>query len=271
MDRRLSIGLVVLLLSFASLPAMAQDYLACWRDRRFDAVLNDFMPVTRCRLAGGEIVDYASDDQVPTRLYPAVGTVGGVACWYYTSRFTGMWVVVVYPNGDADIAMGADPGVAVIVGLYGRCTSEPDTDDPVSEVWEYVTEYIHPPPTPDVSPAPGDGVTGLRTNLEMDVPTVHRATLASGTSALEVEIAVGTVIVHWGDGTIHSYPASAFIGTSPASHVYERRSHDGTLSVSFSWNVRWRAVGNVWQTLAVPDTTTSLGYPINEIVSVLGA
>lgn len=231
------------------------------------------MSITRCRLAGGEVVDYASDSTVPVTLYPAVGSTAVGPCWYYTSTPTGLWVVVIYPNGDVDLVAGADPGEASVVGVYARCTSEPTpTPDPVTTVWEYVTDYIHDPPTPEVSPRPGDGVTGMETFVAVTVPDRHTARLANGITSLEVVIEVTSVVVIWGDGTVNSYPARADslsgYPSGDAWHVYQRKQQ-GTLGVSYVWAARWRPVGEDWSTLAVPDTTTVVDYPISEIVSVL--
>lgn len=274
MGNRLRVLIAAVLVVIPAVDAQANEYVACWRDTRFDPVLSDYLPVTRCRLAGGEIVDYASDDEVPTRLYPAVGSVAGVPCWYYTSTFSGLWVVFIYPNGDADIALGADPSEWVIVGLYARCTAEPDETDPTARIWEYVTEYIHPPPTPDLSPSPGNGVTGLETFLSVPLPDRHTATLTSGGTSLTVEIWVGAVVVHWGDGTITTHPADGpsipGYPNGPARHTYETINPDGRLSVAYRWGVRWRASGGPWQPLTVPPTTTTVGYPVTEIVAILG-
>jgi hypothetical protein len=39
--------------------------------------------------------------------------------------------------------------------------------------------------------------------------------------------------------------------------------------VSYDWTARWRIVGEPWELLDVPNTTTSVAYPVNEIVSVI--
>ncbi len=233
------------------------------------------MPITRCRLAGGEIIEFASDTEVPDRLYPAMGSVGGVACWYYTSRANTLWVIVyVYPNGDADIAVRSADSTPVAVGLYSRCTAEPEEIDPIGTVWEYVLSYTHPPPVPDLSPAPGFGITGLETYLGVPIPEPHAAALSAGGLALQLEIEVSRVVVHWGDGTITSHPADGpplVAGPDgPAVHVYERKVDDAQLVVGYAWHVRWRPVGAAWSVLAVPDTLTTVLYPVSEIVSVIG-
>lgn len=102
------------------------------------------------------------------------------------------------------------------------------------------------------------------------------ATLSSGTSTLEVEIAVDAVMVDWGDGTTDTFPPSGEIlagyPNGGASHLYEVKDSDGVdLIVSFDWTARWRLVGGAWTSLPVPDTSTSVLYPVAEIVSRLGS
>ena len=55
-----------------------------------------------------------------------------------------------------------------------------------------------------------------------------------------------------------------------ASHVYEQKSQDGlVIEVAYDWTARWRTVGGVWASIPVPNTTTAVDYPVQEIVSVL--
>jgi hypothetical protein len=273
-----ALGIVLLVLS--ALPAVAEEFSACWVTSEFDPVFGEDRQVTRCRLAGGEIVDYASDTAVPSQLYPGVGTDLTGECWYLTSTVT-QWVYVNrFIDGDAILGWDPDPstpgGIALGTGRIPRCTSEPDVAvDPAVEVWEYVTSYIHPPPTPDLSPSPGDGVTGLETFIGLPIPDDHSTQLASATgSTLDVFIEVSGIIVDWGDGEIDSMPADsdAFAGfpTGAVIHVYEVKDETGyALAVSYDWTARWRVSGGVWEFLAVPNTSTSVDYPVAEIVSVI--
>ena len=55
-----------------------------------------------------------------------------------------------------------------------------------------------------------------------------------------------------------------------ARHVYEVKDLTGyDLSISYAWTARWRVVGEDWDSVDVPDTTTSVVYPVAEIVSVI--
>lgn len=272
--RRIALASAILTFAFG-LPATGEEYIACWREAQYDPIALRFHPITRCRLAGGEIVEFTSDNEVPTQLYPAMGSVDGTACWYYTSRPNTLWVIIyVYPSGEADIAVQSADSTPVAVGLYMRCSSEPEEIDPIAEIWEYVLSYTHPPPVPDLDPAPGFGVTGLETFMGVAIPEPHEAVLSAGGLALQLEIEVSQVIVHWGDGTITSHPADgpALVAgpDGPAFHLYEQKLPDAQLVVAYSWDVRWRTVGAGWRGLTVPDTLTTVAYPVSEIVAVLG-
>ncbi len=265
-------------MALVAAPAIAEEFSACWTVIVTDPWTGQVQPITRCRIAGGEVVDYASDRDVPSVLYPNVGTDLTGACWYYTSATTGYLILALYANGDADMAYNpdpSDPGSVIILGdTLPRCTSEPEPAlDPVALVWEYVTQYVHAPPLPDLNPRPGDGVTGLDTHIGVAVPSDHATQLSSGSTTLDVEIVVSTVIVDWGDGTIDTFPAGEVPLTGypdgVAIHVYEAKSDTVTLGVSYGWTARWRIVGGSWVPLPVPNTTTAVVYPVAEIVSVL--
>jgi hypothetical protein len=230
---------------------------------------------TRCRLAGGNVVDYASDDSVPSRLYPNIGFDLTGECWYLTSTETDYQIVPISSDGGAQLVLIVDgsPGPS---GFYRRCTSEPSgAVDPSVEAWQYVTAFVHPPPSPEVNPSPGDGVTGLETFVAVPVPPIHQTQLASVSGVtLDVEIEVSGVLVDWGDSRVDTYPAVqevlAGYPDGGARHIYELKDESGyDLGISYAWTARWRAAGGDWEYLEVPNTTTSIEYPVAEIVSVL--
>ena len=262
-----------------SLPAQAEEFSSCWVVTVFNPTSLRQDQVTRCRISGGSIVDYASDAAVPSVLYPLTGTDVTGQCWYYTSAVTRYVILNQYANGNADIGYDTDPanpgGIVAIGPTVPRCTSEPTPiTDPRADVWQYVTQYIHDPPTPELSPRPGDGVTGLDTFVGLLIPNDHTARISSGATTLDVFIEVSAVVIDWGDDTADTYPATATaLAGYPdgfASHVYEAKDEDGaTITVSYDWTARWRVDGGSWEFLAVPNTTTTVVYPISEIVSVL--
>lgn len=273
--RKLALIVIGLLIA---LPAFGTEFLSCWVVAEFNPVTLRYDNITRCRIAGGETVDYASDNAVPGRLYPTTGTDLSGQCWYYTSAVTPYVILAQYANGDADIGFDTDPanpgGIVAIGPTLPRCTSEPTpADDPLADVWDYVTQYIHAPPQPELSPPAGDGVTGLDTYVGVAIPDVHSATISSGLTGIDVYIEVSAVVVDWGDGTDDTYPPSSeILAGYPdgfAKHVYEKKTEAVPLSVSYDWTARWRIVGGTWEFLPVPNTTTTVDYPLAEIVSNL--
>jgi len=278
MGRRLRViaGTTLVILGLLQSSAVAEDYSACWVETIKDRFGRD-VQITRCRIAGGDIVDYASDDSVPGRLYPHPGTDLVGPCWYYSTADGNWRFAQLYGNGDALLGYssgGFGGGFAIVTSRMARCTSEPTPiTDPVADVWEYVTEYIHPPPEPDLNPEQGDGVTGLATFVGIPVPALHVAQLNSSGALLDVEIEVDGVIIDWGDDTTSTYPADAeaLVGYPDgiANHVYEVKGDEFAITTSYDWTARWRVTGGVWQTLPVPNTSTTLSYPVAEIISVI--
>jgi hypothetical protein len=262
-----------------SIAVSADEYVACWVDEVTDPLTGRLQPVTRCRLSGGEIVDYAGDSQVPAVLSPAVGADLLGDCWYLTSASTNWVYLNLFVNGDAILGWDPDPstpgGIAYATERVPRCTSEPiPAADPTGAVWDYVTAYIHPPPEPDLSPPAGNGVTGLETHAGVAVPDDHVASLVAGGLSLDVEIEVAGVVVAWGDGVVDTFPADgpALAGYPDgiARHVYETKDDSGyTVEVAYNWTAQWRVSGGSWIQLDVPDTTTTVVYPVAEIISVI--
>jgi hypothetical protein len=261
------------------LPVAGATFSSCWVAREFDPILSDYRTVTRCRVSGGDVIDYADDSDVPSVLYPNLGTDVTGQCWYLTSAVTAYVILNRFADGSAEIGLDIDPstpgGIVAIGPTMPRCTSEPSpVSDPATEAWEYVMAYIHDPPTPDLNPAPGQGVTGLATFVAVPVPDDHSATLSSGASSLEVEIEVDAVVVHWGDGLTDTYPADPQIlagyPDGGASHVYEVKDTEGAaLAVEYDWTARWRLAGDTWVSLPVPNTSTTVDYPVAEVVTRL--
>ena len=262
-----------------SVPAVAQsaEHVACWVEQYHDPWSGIAQPITRCRLAGGEIIEYDDQREVPVVLRPNLGTDAVGPCWFLTSRATPYVVVTQFANGDALIGYipdPNDPGNWIAVEVYRRCTSEPQEDsDAETRVWDYVHSYLHNPPLPDVNPQAGDGVTGLPTYLGTIVPPFHETVLTGGTATLEVQIEVVSVVVDWGDRTVIHYPSDpkmlAGYPSGAAWHIYQTKHDELALAVSYRWAVRWRISGGPWLNLVVPDSTTTVDYPVSEIVSIL--
>ena len=278
MGGRLRLTAVVIAIFLIGNPyVIAADFSSCWVEEQVNPETGFVDTVTRCRIAGGDTVDYATDSEVPSVLYTNLGTDVTGQCWYLTSAVTSYVILDRYADGSADIGLDIDPstpgGIVAIGPTMPRCTSEPaPASDPAADAWDYVMSYIHDPPTPDLNPQPGQGVTGLATFVAVPVPDDHSATLSSGASTLEVEIQVDAVVVNWGDGGTDTFPPDpAILAGYPdgaATHVYEVKTLDGTaITVEYDWTARWRLAGGGWLGLPVPNTTTTVGYPVAEVVS----
>lgn len=272
-------ALAVVLVAVSIQTASAAAFRACWVITEVD-VYGVEQTITRCRVAGGATVDYASDTEVPSVLYPNMGTDLDGPCWYLTSAATEYILITRYADGSADVGYDPDPsipgGIIVVGPNLPRCTSEPTPiADPATDAWDYVMSYVHDPPTPDLNPEPGLGVTGLATYLGVSIPGAHQATMSSGVSTLDVDIVVDAVVVDWGDGRINTFPPDPEIlagyPDGSATHAYEVKDPDGvSVVVEYDWTARWRLVGGPWNALPVPNTATTVLYPIAEVVSRLG-
>jgi hypothetical protein len=113
----------------------------------------------------------------------------------------------------------------------------------------------------------------METFVGVPIPADHATQLSAGGVSVDIEIEVSGVLVDWGDGRSETFPASevAMAGYPDgiATHIYETKDVDYDVAVSYDWTARWRIVGEPWELLDVPNTTTSLAYPVNEIVSVI--
>jgi hypothetical protein len=269
----------VMTLAVAPFPAGASEFQSCWVTKVINPDTGFNETVTRCRIAGGDTVDYASDSSVPSVLSPNLGSDDTGPCWFLTSAPSPYIVITRYADGSADIGYDPDPsspgGVIVVGPNLRRCTSEPTPAvEPATDAWNYVISYVHEPPAPDLNPEPGEGVTGLATFVGVPIPDDHSAIISSGLSTIEVEIGVDAVIVAWGDGSSTTYPPDRVIlagyPDGSASHVYEVKDPEGaTITVEYDWTARWRLVGGSWTPLPVPNTDTTVLYPIAEVVSRL--
>ena len=280
MGRRLQViigtTLLIVLLGPVGI-VIAEEYSSCWVANDPDPLTGEPIQITRCRIAGGEIVDYASDDSVPGRLYPYPGTDLVGLCWYYSTADGNWRFAQLYGDGDALLGYssgGFGGGFAIVTGRMARCTSEPaPITDPIANVWEYVTDYIHAPPEPELNPEQGDGVTGLATYVGIPIPGLHVAQLNNAGTLLDVEIEVDGVIIDWGDDSTSTYPANpAALAGYPdgiATHIYEVKGEETAITASYHWTARWRVAGDEWQLLAVPNTSTTVSYPVAEIISVI--
>lgn len=284
---------IVLLVVAIPAPAVADQYSACWVEIRVNEIGQDIQ-VTVCRNAGnGELVEYASDDAIPQRLYPNTGTDAVSTCWYYTTAVTNWVFVARYADGSASLGYDGDGpgpgGPALDTGPLRRCTSEPvELPPPEAQAWDLISAYVHQRPQPDLNPIVGRGLAGLDTHVGVLPPLPFDDFLAAPGRFLEVRAEVAAVAIAWGDGSSDLYPATVFDGLTGypdgiAQHLYETKtcSPPGSLpdchpqlpgyplSVAYQWVAEWRVNGGPWQQLDVAPTATTFDYTVSEIVSVL--
>ena len=242
----------------------------------------------------GEIVDYASEGVVPWRLYPAVGTDSSGTCWYWRSVWTGWVFITRHADGSATFAYDSDgvPGGPLNLEVtYPVCRSEPTPEEPdILAAWDLASQYVHVEPDPILNPQIPWGLTGAETHLRVVPPPPFADSITDPFGqVLEVNGKVVTVTITWGDGFASTFAEPDFplltgYPSGLARHIYEVKTCDPPgstprchpslesypLTVSFRWEVQWRGTSaSPFEALAVPDTVTTVAYPVQEIISVL--
>jgi hypothetical protein len=287
--KRLMLGVVLML---AAVPAGAQEISVCWAEQIHDPVLNRPRTITRCRVAG-EVVDYATEYEVPLRLFAAVGSADNGTCWYWRSVWSGWEIITRNSDGSAFLGFDSDgvPGGPLNLDVtYPVCISEPtETVAGDALAWDLIRDYVHQQPDPNLNPAVPWGLTGAETHLGLTPPPPFTDSIVDPTGdVLDVTGTVAAITVDWGDGASltfapETYPLLTGFPDGAARHTYEvktcevpgstPRCHPSLSSypvqVRFQWFVEWRVSGGDWTTLAVPDTVTTVPYPVQEIISVL--
>ncbi|CAN5878161.1 hypothetical protein BH23ACT5_BH23ACT5_14080 [soil metagenome] len=285
--RRVALTLAFLLLVPVRAGAQ-QSFVSCWVEARWNPTVGRNVDVTVCRLADGSTGEY---DGVapPGPVSPSVGADATGVCWFWTSAGSEWVILSTFGDGSAILGIYVDGFLVVDTGQVPRCTSEPVVvDPPPVHAWEAITEYIHDPPSPDLSPPPGLGLTGMETYAGFPVPGPWSNTLIIPGYTIDVEVRVGAVSVDWGDGTTDVYPPETYpmltgYPDGLAHHVFEaktcqpagggRACHPSLeaypVTVAYHWEARWRANGAEWVTVTVPPSSTGVTYPVAEVVSSL--
>ena len=264
----------------------------CWSETAYnpDTLRNE--SITRCRVAG-QIVDYGSEGQVPMFLYPDVGSASNGTCWFWRSAWSGWEIITRYSDGSATLGYDSDgiPGGPLNLDVtYPVCLSEPVEGDPVEVLaWDLVKDYVHQRPDPQLNPEVPFGLTGADTHVAVDPPPPFGDSIVSPLGQLDVQAWVTVLSIDWGDGTTTNLPPSTFsqlrgYPDGLARHQYETKTCDPPGSsprchpslsaydfeVRYQWQVQWRVGSGAWQGLPVPDSITSVAYPVQEVIAVLG-
>ena len=155
----------------------------------------------------------------------------------------------------------------------------------MAQAWELLAQYRHPTPGGLLDPVPGLGVVGMEVHVTETVPEPWSASLVSpGTGLLlEVETFVAAVSVDWGDGVRTVIP-DELVGSVELSHTYRTktcatpsgpRCHPTLTAydvvIAFEWVARYRVDGGDWIPLPVPDTSVTVDYDVDEILSLTTA
>lgn len=283
-------ALVLVGLLGASLPALPQSatdiYTDCWRE----TIVSNGWPttVTVCINSGGAISTFVDGvGEAPPMIDINLGYDGsGTECWWSTSYET-PWVKLGV-DGDGVALVGYQPVGAietVVDAFVPSCTSQPvAATSALASAWELTNRHIHQRPEPSFNP--DAGITGLETYLAIQVPPPISDSLVSpiGTT-VAVDIKIARVIVDWGDGNSDTFTESAFrhLNGYPngiARHIYETKTcptsggprchpelDEYQINVEYDWFVQWRVNTGPWSTIAVPNTTASVPYDVDEIIT----
>ena len=124
-----AVGILTATFVAVAAPATAEVFSSCWVTKELNPLLGEIETITRCRISGGNVVDYASANAVPGTLYAQTGTDITGQCWYYTSAPTSYVIIAQFADGSAEIGFDTDPGnpgsIIAIGPTLPRCTSEP--------------------------------------------------------------------------------------------------------------------------------------------------
>jgi hypothetical protein len=152
-----------------------------------------------------------------------------------------------------------------------------------------VKDHFHDPPSPLLNPRIPWGLTGAETHLGLTPPLPFADSIVDPLGqVLQVQGQVAAVNIVWGDGaTVTFLPEMYGLLTGypdgAARHIYEvktctppgstPRCHPTLaaygIEVRYRWSVQWRLDTGGWVTIDVPDTVTSVSYPVKEIIAVL--
>lgn len=283
------IALVVATLLMVPLIARADvPFVACWVELRVHPITLIERHVTVCRLVDGEITEFVGEEP-PGPVEPMVGTDANGVCWYWTSAETDWEILAAFSDGSAVLGLYVNGFLALDTGQIPRCTTEPTPEEPPHEVaWEAITEYIHDPPEPELSPPVGLGLAGMETHAGFPVPGPWSDTITIPGYVLDVEVVVTAADVDWGDEIVDTFPPESYPQLTGypdglARHVYEAKTctppgaaedcHPDLeaypITISYVWGARWRANGGPWIEVGVPPSSTAVAYPVTEAVSSL--
>ena len=241
-------------------------------------------PVTECiHTEDGEPISWSSAGAEDVQ-------IASSGCFYFGSRPT-QWVDLGY-TADGELSYGwspdGRPGGHTVIGTAPPCSwRQVEIEEIEGFVWSRIGRYTHQSPEPSFDPPVPRGMVGVDTfaALEVPGPWTYSSTSPYTGRTLRAEAMVREVRIDWDDDSSQRFrgPDLSRLTGYPdgvASHTYQTKSCDeatprcrdelGAYEVrtSFVWS-GWYRVGSRRRNLAIPDTSSTSGYPVAEVIPLV--
>ena len=243
-----------------------------------------FEPVTEC---------IHTDDGEPivvTVLRARHVQISSRGCFYFGSRPT-QWVDLSFTaDGELNYGWSPDgrPGGHTVIGTAPPCSwRQVEREEIEGFVWSRIGRYTHQSPEVEFDPAVPRGMVGIETfaALEVPAPWTYSSTSPYTGRTLRAEARVREVRVDWDDDSSQRFRGSDLSRLTGypdgvASHTYQTKSCDDAtprcrdelgayeVRTSFVWS-GWYRVGSLRRNLAIPDTSSTSGYPVAEVIPLV--
>lgn len=212
-------------------------------------------------------------------------------CFYMGTRRT-RWVNLGFTD-QGELAYGWSPdgrsGGHALMGSAPPCSWRAvEIEEIEGFVWSKIGRYAHQAPRVSFDPPVPRGVVGIETFATLDVPSpwIHASISPYTGRSLRAEVRVRQVTIAWDDGPPQRFGGSQMLGFTGypdgvASHTYQTKSCDRAaprcrsrigdyrIRTSFVWS-GWYRVGGRTRSLTIPRTSSSVNYPVAEIIALVG-
>lgn len=259
--------------------------MVCTVEIVVDPLAGTVDPVTQCIHADtGQAVPGSSGGALDVQI-----ASGG--CFYMGSRPT-RWVNLGFTaQGELEYGWSPDgrPGGHTLIGTASPCSwRKVETEEIEGFVWSRIGSYTHQSPQVSFDPPVPRGVVGIETFAALGVPSpwIYASTSPYTGRSLRAEVRVRQVSIAWDDGPPQSFGGSQLFGFTGyphgvASHTYQTKSCDRTaprcrsktgdyrIRTAFVWS-GWYRVGSRKGNLRIPTTSSSVDYPVAEIIALVG-
>ena len=154
-------------------------------------------------------------------------------------------------------------------------------------VWGRIGRYTHQSPAVAFDPPVPRGVVGVETfaALEVPAPWSYSSTSPYTGRTLQAEVRVREVRIDWNDDSSQRFRGSDMSKLTGypdgvARHTYQAKSCDAAaprcrealgdyqVRTSFVWS-GWYRVGSRQRNLTIPDTSSTWGYPVAEVIPLV--